>query len=77
MGCRLFRLPKGAPNRENAIAWLRVLASREGQDAFNPNKGSIPVRSDPDVSLYDEYLQQSMEEWQTFELLHSLAHWQN
>ena len=64
-----FGLPKGAPNRENAIAWLRVLASREGQDAFNPNKGSIPVRSDPDVSLYDEYLQQSMEEWQTFELL--------
>jgi glucose/mannose transport system substrate-binding protein len=64
-----FGLPKGAPNRDNAIAWLRVLASREGQDAFNPNKGSIPVRSDPDVSLYDEYLQSSMEEWQTLELI--------
>jgi glucose/mannose transport system substrate-binding protein len=48
-----FGLPQGAPNREGAIAWLTVCGSREGQDAFNPIKGSIPARTDGDRSLYD------------------------
>ena len=64
-----FGLPKNAPNREAAIAWLKVVASKDGQDAFNPLKGSIPVRTDGDVTLYDEYLQESMEAWRTQELL--------
>ncbi len=64
-----FGLPKNAPNRDNAIAWLKVVASKDGQDAFNPLKGSIPVRTDGDVSLYDEYLRESMDAWQTHELL--------
>jgi glucose/mannose transport system substrate-binding protein len=64
-----FGLPKDAPNRENAIAWLKVVASRAGQDAFNPLKGSIPVRTDGDASLYDEYLTESMEAWDSLELL--------
>ena len=64
-----FGLPKDAPNRENAIAWLKVVASRAGQDAFNPLKGSIPVRTDGDASLYDEYLTESMAAWDSLELL--------
>ena len=35
--------------------WMSVAASREGQDAFNAAKGSIPARTDADVSRYDPY----------------------
>src|SRR5690606_5990899 len=69
-----FGLPVGAPNRDNAVAWLRVLGSREGQDAFNPKKGSIPARTDPDLSLYDEYLQWSIEQFASNALAPSVVH---
>jgi len=51
-----FGLPKNAPHRENAIKWLKIISSVEGQDTFNPIKGSIPARIDADKSLYDDYL---------------------
>jgi glucose/mannose transport system substrate-binding protein len=69
-----FVLPVGAPHREAAIAWLTVAGSKEGQDAFNPVKGSIPARSDGDVSLYGEYLQSAMEDWANDNVVGSLAH---
>src|SRR5690606_1304975 len=49
-------LPIGAKNRDGAIAWLKVAASKEGQDAFTPKRGSIPARKDADQSLYTDYL---------------------
>ena len=58
-----FCLPKNVKNRPAAIEWLKVCGSKEGQDAFNPLKGSIPARNDPDVSLFDEYLKFSIEEY--------------
>ena len=69
-----FVLPKGAGNRDGAIAWLTVAGSKEGQDAFNPVKGSIPARNDGDRSLYDAYLQSAMDDWSSNELAGSLAH---
>jgi glucose/mannose transport system substrate-binding protein len=69
-----FGLPKNAPDRENAIAFLRVLGSKEGQDAFNPIKGSIPARTDGDRSKYDEYLNYSMDEFKTCVGLPSIQH---
>ncbi len=69
-----FALPVNAHNREGAIAWLRVAGSREGQDAFNPIKGSIPARMDGDRSLYDDYLLSAMDDWESDELAGSLAH---
>ena len=45
-----FGLPKNVKNREAAIAWLKIVGSKEGQDAFNPPKGSIPARTDADLS---------------------------
>jgi glucose/mannose transport system substrate-binding protein len=69
-----FVLPVGAPNRDAAIAWLTVAGSREGQDAFNPVKGSIPARSDGDVSLYGEYLQSAMDDWASDNVVGSLTH---
>ncbi len=69
-----FVLPTGAPHRDAAIAWLTVAGSKEGQDAFNPVKGSIPARSDGDKALYDEYLQSAMADWSTDVVVGSLAH---
>ncbi len=69
-----FSLPKGAPHRDNAIKWLTLAGSKEGQDAFNPLKGSISPRSDSDRSLYDAYLQSAMDAFASNEITPSLAH---
>ena len=69
-----FSLPKNAPHRDNAIKWLTLAGSREGQDAFNPLKGSISPRSDSDRSLYDAYLQSAMDDFASNEITPSLAH---
>ncbi len=69
-----FVLPVGAPHRDNAIAWLSLAGSKEGQDAFNPVKGSIPARSDGDKSLYDVYLQSAMDDWAKDTVVGSLTH---
>ncbi|HUV74579.1 MAG TPA: ABC transporter substrate-binding protein [Anaerolineae bacterium] len=69
-----FGLPNGAPNRDGAIAWLTVCGSKDGQDAFNPIKGSIPARTDGDRSLYDVYLQSAMDDFVSNEIVPSLAH---
>ena len=69
-----FGLPKGVKFRDNALAWLKVCGSKEGQDAFNPIKGSIPARTDGDVSLYDDYQLSAMEDWKSNTLVGSLQH---
>lgn len=69
-----FGLPDGAPNREGTIDWLRVLGSVEGQDTFNPLKGSIPARLDGDLSVYNQYGQDTYEDFQSDTLVPSLAH---
>jgi glucose/mannose transport system substrate-binding protein len=60
-----FPLPLGAPNRAGAIDLLTTWGSLQGQDVFNPLKGSIPVRSDADKSLYDSISQQTITDFQT------------
>ncbi|MEV4470989.1 ABC transporter substrate-binding protein [Nonomuraea sp. NPDC049419] len=69
-----FTLPKGAKNREGATAWLKVAASKEGQDAFNPKKGSIPARKDADQSLYTDYLADALKDWSSNKLAGSIQH---
>ena len=72
-----FGLPVGAPNRDNTLAWLTLMGSVEGQDAFNPLKGSIPARVDADTGntdLYNAYLQSAAEDWSMNTLASSLAH---
>jgi len=69
-----FGLAKGAPNPEQARAWLALCGSKEGQDAFNPAKGSIPARTDADRSLYDEYLQYSIDAFASETLAPSIVH---
>ncbi|WP_066310818.1 ABC transporter substrate-binding protein [Bacillus sp. FJAT-29814] len=69
-----FGLPKGVKNPDDVKKWLSVLGSVEGQDAFNPLKGSIPARIDADKSKYDVYGQQTIEEFKEAKLAPSLAH---
>lgn len=69
-----FGLPKDAPHRENALNFLRIAGSQAGQDAFNPLKGSIPARTDADLSVYDEYQLEAIEDFGTDELVPSIQH---
>ena len=69
-----FGLPRGAPDRAAAVNWLTVAASREGQDAFNPKKGSIPSRTDGDRSLYDEYQRSAMDSYRSDTIVGSVTH---
>jgi len=72
-----FGLPKDAPNPDNTIAWLKLLGSLEGQNAFNPLKGSIPARTDAVEAapeLYNSYLQSAAADWAVDSLVGSLVH---
>lgn len=69
-----FGLPLGAPNRENAINWLRVAGSLEGTDTFNPIKGSIAPRTDTDLSKYNAYLQAAAADFGSDRQVGSLIH---
>ncbi len=69
-----FGLPVGSPNRDNTIAWLKTIGGLDGQDAFNPLKGSISARVDSDLSKYDVYLQSAASDYQTGQIVGSLAH---
>lgn len=50
-----FVQPRGIVRPLNSTRWLRVAASREGQDAFNVPKGAIPARMDAQITRYDAY----------------------
>lgn len=69
-----FGLPKGAPHRDAAIAWLELLGSKEGSDAFNPLKGSISARLDSDLSLYSAYSQSAAGDFGQNRIVGSLVH---
>jgi len=69
-----FVLPVNAKNPEGAIAWLTVAGSKEGQEAFNPIKGSICARTDCDPALFDAYLQSAIADWNTDTVVGSLTH---
>jgi len=69
-----FGLPKGAPDPQNTMAWLELLGSKQGQDTFNPLKGSISPRLDSDLSLYNAYSQSAAKDWQNDTIVGSLVH---
>ncbi|MGC9529959.1 MAG: ABC transporter substrate-binding protein [Candidatus Bipolaricaulaceae bacterium] len=72
-----FCLPKQARNRDNALAWLRVCGSKEGQIAFNSRKGSIPARIDltpEERAQFNPYLQSCMEDWAQDAIVPSVIH---
>ncbi len=71
-----FTLPVGAPHAENARNWLRVIGTREAQEAFNPLKGSIPARTDINREIFSPYHQWSIDSFAKDALVPSCAHGQ-
>ncbi|PSK96457.1 carbohydrate ABC transporter substrate-binding protein (CUT1 family) [Murinocardiopsis flavida] len=69
-----FTLPVGAKNSEGTMEWLKLVSSKEGQDLFNPIKGSIPARTDADPEKYDGYLKWALGEWSDAKLAGSYWH---
>jgi glucose/mannose transport system substrate-binding protein len=58
-----FTMSAGAPHRAAAEKWLTVCGSVEAENAFNPQKGSVPARLDADRSRYRDYLASALAEW--------------
>jgi glucose/mannose transport system substrate-binding protein len=71
-----FTLAAGAKNKAAAEKWLIECGSPSGQDAFNPQKGSVPARTDADKSKYTDYLGAALKTWQDpqTKIVGSLAH---
>jgi len=69
-----FGLPKKAKDRNNVLTFLRVLGSKEGQEAFNPLKGSICARNDCAAKLFSPYQQWVMQHWKTDAIVPSVIH---
>ncbi len=69
-----FGLPKGAKDRDNVLSWLKVCGSKDGQDAFNPLKGSIPAHTDADLSKYDEYQKGAISDFKSNQITPSIVH---
>jgi glucose/mannose transport system substrate-binding protein len=69
-----FPLAKGAPHKQEAITWLKVVGSKDAQEAFNKLKGSIPARTDVDKSKFGPYHNWSMDSFAKDKLLPSCEH---
>jgi glucose/mannose transport system substrate-binding protein len=69
-----FVLPVGNKNPDGTMAWLTIAASKAGQEAFNPLKGSICARTDCDLSLFSEYSQGAAQDWASNTVVGSLTH---
>ena len=69
-----FAAAKGAKNQANLENWLKVAGSKEGQEAFNPKKGSICARTDCNPALFNAYLQSAMKDWAADAIVPSVAH---
>ena len=54
--------------------WLRVLGSKEAQEAFNPLKGSICARTDCDRAKFGPYHNWSMDSFAKDVLAPSVVH---
>ncbi|MGA2480438.1 MAG: ABC transporter substrate-binding protein [Spirochaetia bacterium] len=69
-----FGLPKGIKDRPSTMSWLKLLGSKDGQDIFNPLKGSIAARLDSDLTKYNAYSQSAAKDWKSNTIAGSLVH---
>ncbi len=69
-----FVMPTNGKHPQETTAWLTVAASKEGQEAFNPLKGSICARTDCDPKLFSEYSQDAAKDWSSNTVVGSLWH---
>jgi glucose/mannose transport system substrate-binding protein len=61
---------RGTVSPANTARLTRVIASREGQDAFNVRKGSISPRTDADLSRYDAYQRSAMADFKAAKVIY-------
>jgi len=66
-------MPKGVKNKDAAKKLVEYLGSAEAQQAFNKLKGSIPARTDVDVSDFSEYSQSAAKDFKDSRIVLSLA----
>jgi glucose/mannose transport system substrate-binding protein len=69
-----FPVANGAPNELASRNWLRVLGSKEAQEAFNPLKGSICARTDCDRAKFGPYHNWSMDSFAADSLVPTVVH---
>lgn len=74
-----FPLPLKAPHPDAVKKLLAFMASAEGQDIFNPYKGSIPARIDagnPPAGgqQYNDYQKSAMQDWTKDTVVPSMEH---
>jgi len=65
-----FAQTRGRAVSATSDRWMRVAASREGQDAFNAAKGSIPARTDADSSGYDPYQRAALADFKAAKVIY-------
>ena len=70
---------KQAAHKDNVKKLLTFMASAEGQDIFNPYKGSIPANKDAghpaaDALQYNDYQKSALTDWQSNTVLPSMEH---
>jgi glucose/mannose transport system substrate-binding protein len=60
-----FGLTVGSRHQKETLSLLNLFGSREGQDTFNPIKGSISARRDSEISnaRYDEMAKQTFNDF--------------
>jgi len=73
-----FLYPANNPTPEKTKTFMKFVGSAEAQIAFNQYKGSIPTRTDVDMSQFGPYLQETAEDFADAEyrpptLQHGLA----
>ena len=64
-----FGLTVRSTHRDNTLKLLKLFGSREGQDVFNPKKGSISARTDSDIDNpdYDAMAKQTYDDFKNAE----------
>jgi glucose/mannose transport system substrate-binding protein len=65
-----FAQTRGIPDPALSTRWMKTVASREGQEAFNLAKGSISVRTDADVTPYDAYQRSAMADFKSARVIY-------
>jgi len=58
-----FLYPAGNPTPELSKTFLSFVGSKDAQVAYNQYKGSIPTRTDVDMSAFGPYLQETAEDF--------------
>lgn len=69
-----FALAKGAPGKDAGLAWLKLIGSVDGQNTFNPIKGSIPPRTDAPADKYDDVSKRNMDDLKRLRGVPSAVH---